>query len=311
MASRKRVAIALEDEGCLILGASRRTSDRLNKSWKGSVGPNTCALQQVDCKVKGAQGSCSTGGSTSRKSAHGKSAHGKSVRGKSVRGKNVRGKIGRKTGTKPGRARKAGTGGPSSDAGSDAGGSTTRRSTRPGKRKRERPRTANPADDPGAVAVGVLDVKEGPGAAAGSRGVGPTRRQHAAAASAAAVAVTAAMEPNTMAARYEVHITRTPLGLGIHEEDTLVKVSGAMTGDEVITQGVRCGDILLKVSTSIFTDAPCTRLVGLRVVFDYGRVWGSLPPMSLKHPFSLTCGSWLKSWHNTIPLPHTRLSRCH
>ena len=183
MASRKRVAIALEDEGCLILGASRRTSDHLNKSWKGSVGANTCALQQVECK-----GSCGPGGITSRKrahgkSAHGKSAHGKSAHGKSVRGKSVRGKISRKAGTKPG------SGGPSSDAGSDAGGSSTRRSTRPGKRKRERPRKANPADDPGAVAVGVLDVKEGPGAAAGSRGVGPTRRQHAAAAS-AAVAVT-------------------------------------------------------------------------------------------------------------------------
>ena len=59
-----------------------------------------------------------------------------------------------------------------------------------------------------------------------------------------------------MAARYEVHITRTPLGLGIHEEDTLVKVSGAMTGDEVITQGVRCGDILLKVSTSYSQTLP-------------------------------------------------------
>ena len=128
---------------------------------------------------------------------------------------------------------------------------------------------------------------------------------------AAVLAVVGGDDLAGMVARYEVHITRTPLGLGIHEDDTLVKVSGALTGDEVITQGVRSGDILLKVSTSIFTDAPCTRLVGLRVVFDYGRVWGSLPPMSLKHPFSLTCGSWLKSWHNTIPLPHTRLSRCH
>ena len=83
--------------------------------------------------------------------------------------------------------------------------------------------------------------------AAGGAGVGSAAPARAVGQSTATATVGA---PRIPKGRYEVHITRTPLGLGIHEEDTLVKVSGAMTGDEVTSQGVRCGDILLKVSTT-------------------------------------------------------------
>ena len=117
-----------------------------------------------------------------------------------------------------------------------------------------------------------------------------------------------------MATHYEVHITRTPLGLGIHEEDTLVKVSGAMTGDEVITQGVRSGDILLKVSISIFTDAPCTRWYlpgGLPGVFDRGRVWGLLasPVAKAYVQFDVWFVVDILAQHD--PSSTTHASRCH
>ena len=119
--------------------------------------------------------------------------------------------------------------------------------------------------------------------AAGGTGVGSAATARAVGqgtATAAAVGAPRSRAANTVA-QYEVHITRTPLGLGIHEEDRLVKVSGAMTGDEVTSQGVQCGDILLKVSQykvcGLPHALPLTHTTSLPVV--------SYPPtLILSHP---------------------------
>ena len=56
-----------------------------------------------------------------------------------------------------------------------------------------------------------------------------------------------------VAESFDVQITQVPIGMGIHEEGSLVVVTGEVNGAEVIAGDVQPGDFLISVSTQVYT----------------------------------------------------------